>query len=68
MTTKQSGTVKWFDDGKGFGFIESEGTDYFVHHSSILSDGFKSLKEGASVLFTIGQGKKGPQAENVELA
>ena len=60
------GTVKWFNDGKGFGFIESdEGGDLFVHHSAIQSEGFRTLQEGQRVSFEVGQGKKGPAAENV---
>lgn len=66
MSNTVSGQVKWFDDAKGFGFIAQEkGPDVFVHHSSINASGFKSLKEGQRVEFTITQGKKGPQAENV---
>ena len=60
-----TGTVKWFDDSKGFGFIESDKKDYFVHFSAIESSGFKSLKEGDKVEFTAGTGKKGPTAEKV---
>ena len=61
-----NGTVKWFNDSKGFGFIEQEdGPDVFVHHSAINSDGFKSLKEGDRVSFDIEQGQKGPAAANV---
>ena len=61
-----SGTVKWFDDRKGYGFIEQEdGPDVFVHHSGIEGSGFKSLKEGDRVTFEIEQGKKGPAAVNV---
>jgi CspA family cold shock protein len=61
-----NGIVKWFNDGKGFGFIEQEdGADVFVHHSAINSDGFKSLKEGDRVSFDIEQGQKGPAAANV---
>ncbi|AHE66174.1 cold-shock protein [Legionella oakridgensis] len=67
MSDKVRGTVKWFNDSKGFGFIESEGKDYFVHFSAIKSDGFKTLKEGAAVLFKASQGQKGPQAEEVEV-
>jgi CspA family cold shock protein len=60
------GTVKWFNDSKGFGFIESEsGEDVFVHFSAIQSEGFKSLKEGQKVQFEVVEGKKGPSAENV---
>ncbi|MBW6485942.1 MAG: cold-shock protein [Syntrophales bacterium] len=60
------GTVKWFNEQKGFGFIEdSEGGDVFVHYSAIKSSGFKTLAEGQRVSFEITQGKKGPAAENV---
>jgi len=60
------GKVKWFNDAKGFGFIEQEnGPDVFVHFSSIQADGFKSLAEGDTVKFDITEGQKGPQAANV---
>ena len=60
------GTVKWFNDGKGFGFIESEsGTDLFVHFSEIQGDGFKTLTEGQSVEYEEGVGQKGPCATKV---
>ena len=60
------GTVKWFNDAKGFGFVTAEdGTDAFVHHNDILGEGFKSLTEGESVTFDMTQGPKGPRAANV---
>ncbi len=60
------GTVKWFNDSKGFGFIEQEdGNDLFVHHTSINSTGFRSLNEGDRVTFDVEQGQKGPAATNV---
>ncbi|MBZ0155294.1 MAG: cold-shock protein [Alphaproteobacteria bacterium] len=61
-----NGTVKWFSDSKGFGFITSEdGSDVFVHHTSIQGNGFKSLAEGDSVSFDTEKGPKGPKATNV---
>ncbi len=61
-----TGTVKWFNETKGFGFIEREdGPDVFVHFSSIQADGFKTLADGQKVEFTVTDGQKGPQAENV---
>jgi len=62
-----TGTVKWFNDAKGFGFItQDNGPDVFAHHSSINSDSdYKSLSEGQKVQFTLTQGQKGPQAENI---
>lgn len=60
------GTVKWFNDAKGFGFIEQDGgKDIFVHHSAILAEGFKTLSEGQRVRFDIIDGQKGPAAKNV---
>ncbi len=65
MTTT-TGTVKWFNESKGFGFIEQEsGPDVFAHFSAIKSEGFKTLVEGQKVEFTLTQGQKGPQAENI---
>jgi CspA family cold shock protein len=60
------GTVKWFNSRKGYGFIATtDGSDVFVHYSSITSDGYKNLEEGDAVTFDIVQGEKGPRAENV---
>ncbi len=67
MSDRQTGTVKWFNDAKGFGFISREsGEDVFVHFRAIQSDGFKSLKEGQQVTFTVVQGQKGLQADAVQ--
>ncbi|MBL4865943.1 MAG: cold-shock protein [Pseudomonadales bacterium] len=61
-----TGTVKWFNEAKGFGFIEQEsGPDVFAHFSAISATGFKTLTEGQKVQFTVTQGQKGPQAENI---
>lgn len=66
---KNIGTVKWFNEEKGFGFIQQEnGPDVFVHFRAIIGDGFKTLAEGQQVSFDIEQGQKGPQAANVEKA
>lgn len=63
---KATGTVKWFNEAKGFGFIQQDnGTDVFAHFSAIAGDGFKTLKEGQKVEFTVVAGAKGPQAENI---
>ena len=61
-----TGTVKWFNESKGFGFIEQEsGPEVFAHYSAIAGGGFKTLVEGQKVEFTVTQGQKGPQAENI---
>ena len=66
MAASQKGTVKWFNESKGFGFIQREGgADLFVHFRSIQGKGFKTLAEGQAVSFTEANGQKGPQAENV---
>ena len=69
MADRVTGTVKWFSDRKGFGFIERDGgeKDVFVHHSAIEADGFKSLSEGQRVEFTVEQGQKGPSAVQVRV-
>lgn len=66
MSNVSTGTVKFFNETKGFGFItQDSGPDVFVHYSAISGTGFKTLSEGQRVQFTVSQGKKGPQAENV---
>ena len=67
MSDRETGTVKWFNDAKGFGFISREnGEDVFVHFRSIQSQGFKSLQEGQKVTFTVTKGQKGLQADAVQ--
>ena len=69
MSNRQNGTVKWFNDAKGFGFITPEsGPDLLVHFRSIQGSGFKSLQEGQSVTFVAVQGQKGMQADEVQVA
>ncbi|QSX78849.1 cold-shock protein [Agrilutibacter solisilvae] len=69
MSDRETGTVKWFNDAKGFGFISREnGEDVFVHFRSIQSQGFKSLQEGQKVTFTVTKGQKGLQADAVQPA
>ena len=66
MSTSKTGKVKFFNESKGFGFIEQEsGPDVFAHFSAISGDGFKTLAEGQKVQFSVTQGQKGPQAENI---
>ncbi len=68
MAERETGTVKWFDSGKGYGFItRDQNGDVFVHYSEIRGTGFRSLDEGARVEFTVTEGPKGPQAEDVEV-
>ena len=67
MADRETGTVKWFNSSKGFGFIEREsGADVFVHYSAINGDGYRSVEEGQRVEFTVAQGQKGPQAQEEE--
>jgi len=66
MADRETGTVKWFNESKGFGFIEREnGTDVFVHYSAIRGDGFRTLAEGQKVEFEVVEGQKGPAADGV---
>jgi len=66
--SKTTGKVKWFDEKKGFGFIERDGgSDVFVHFKAIVSDGFKTLSDGQAVEFDVEDGQKGPQAANVSI-
>ena len=68
MSERVLGTVKWFSNEKGYGFIQrEEGDDVFVHYSAITADGFRTLQEGQQVEFTIEESDKGPQAANVEI-
>ncbi|WP_066095288.1 transcription antiterminator/RNA stability regulator CspE [Xanthomonas massiliensis] len=69
MSDNETGTVKWFNDAKGFGFVtrDNGAPDAFVHFRAIQSSGFKSLQEGQKVSFSVTQGQKGPQAENVQV-
>ena len=67
MSNRETGTVKWFSNAKGYGFIErADADDVFVHHSGILGEGYKSLNEGETVEFTVEQGEKGLQAVDVQ--
>lgn len=69
MADRETGTVKWFNATKGYGFIERDnGSDVFVHYSAISGTGYRSLEEGQRVEFTVTEGKKGPQAQDVALA
>ena len=69
MSNRETGTVKWFNDAKGFGFISREnGEDVFVHFRAIQTQGFKTLKEGQKVSFDVTQGPKGKQAANIQAA
>lgn len=68
MAEREHGTVKWFNSAKGYGFLERDaGGDIFVHYTAISMDGFRTLKEGQRVGFTVGQSDKGPQAQDVSL-
>ena len=66
MSNREQGTVKWFNGSKGYGFIERDsGGDLFVHFRAIVGDGYRNLNEGQRVEFTVGEGQKGPQAQDV---
>ena len=68
VAERETGTVKWFNSAKGFGFIvRDQGEDIFVHYSAISGDGYRTLEEGQRVEFSIGQGEKGPQARDVTI-
>ena len=68
MTARESGTVKWFNNSKGYGFIQrDQGGDVFVHYRAIRGDGYRTLEEGTRVEFTVSQGQKGLQAEDVSV-
>ena len=68
MSERENGTVKWFNESKGFGFIQRDsGGDVFVHYSAITGSGYRSLKEGQKVEFAVVQGDRGPQAQNVQV-
>lgn len=67
MNEQETGKVKWFSPDKGYGFIQrDDGGDIFVHYSAIVGDGYKSLDEGERVSFVVGEGRKGPAAQNVQ--
>jgi CspA family cold shock protein len=69
MSERENGTVKWFNGAKGYGFIErASGEDIFVHFSAIVAEGFRSLKEGQKVEFTVAASEKGPQAQDVSVS
>jgi CspA family cold shock protein len=69
MAERETGTVKWFNSSKGYGFIQrEEGDDVFVHYQAIVGDGYKTLEEGQKVEFTVTQGQKGLQAQEVKVA
>lgn len=68
MAERETGTVKWFNSSKGYGFItRDQGTDVFVHYSALRGEGYRSLEEGQRVEFTVGKGEKGPQAQDVDV-